>query len=364
MNQKKLIIFIPSIEGGGVEKNLIIIANYLSNKIKNISLISASKKFKSKFDKKINFIAPKKNYENFGRKTKYLISLYLLFKEIIKDKNKIVFSFQANIYCIILCKLLNIKIIIRSNSSPSGWSKNFFKNLMFKYILKLADKMIVNSLAFKKEIMSKFKVKSVCIYNPLNINDIKKLSKKKIKIKKYDKNYLKIITIGRFTDQKDHMTILKAANVLKNKIKFKILIIGRGINKNKLLDFINKNKLNKIILIKNFTNNPYPYLKISDIMILSSIYEGLPNVLLESLALNKFTISSNCPTGPSEILDNGKGGLLFKTRNHKDLANKVLFYLSNKKICKKMLLHSKSRLKRFDYNSNLKKYFLLVNSYI
>ena len=74
MNQKKLIIFIPSIEGGGVEKNLIIIANYLSNKIKNISLISASKKFKSKFDEKINFIAPKKNYENFGRKTKYLIS--------------------------------------------------------------------------------------------------------------------------------------------------------------------------------------------------------------------------------------------------------------------------------------------------
>ena len=119
-----------------------------------------------------------------------------------------------------------------------------------------------------------------------------------------------------------------------------------------------------LISIKNFTNNPFPYLRFSDIMVLSSMYEGLPNVLLESLALNKFTISSNCPTGPSEILDNGKGGLLFKTGNYKDLANKILFYLSNKKIFKKMLLHSKFRLKRFDYNTNLKKYFLLVNSYI
>ena len=66
MNQKKLIIFMPSIEGGGVEKNLMIIANYLSTRVKKVAIISLSKKFKSKFNKKINFITTKTNFDYFN----------------------------------------------------------------------------------------------------------------------------------------------------------------------------------------------------------------------------------------------------------------------------------------------------------
>ena len=67
----------------------------------------------------------------------------------------------------------------------------------------------------------------------------------------------------------------------------------------------------------NFKKNPYPYLKRSEVLILSSLFEGLPNVLLESLSLKKFVISSDCPTGPKEILDYGKNGLLFKMKMKK-----------------------------------------------
>ena len=362
MSQKKLIIFMPSIEGGGVEKNLMIIANYLANKINDIALVTISKRFKSNFNNKIKFITSKGNFDNLGRKSKYIIALFLLFKELLGDKNKVVFSFQANIYCIILCKLLNIKIIIRSNSSPSGWSTNFFKKFIFKNVLALADKVIVNSFDFKKEIKNKFNLKSICIYNPLNTKQIKTLSKKRIKIKQLNKKHLRIINIGRLTDQKDHMTLLKAALILKDKLKFKILIIGRGVNKLKIKNFIKYNNLKKIVTLKSFIKNPFPYLKNSDLMVLSSIYEGLPNVILEAIVLNKFVISSNCPTGPSEILDKGKGGLLFKIKDHKDLAKKIIFYSSNKKSCNKMLKYSKSRLARFNYNKNLKTYYNLINS--
>ena len=62
MTQKKLIIFMPSIEGGGVEKNLFIVTNYLSNKIDNLTVITASYKYKKKFNKKINLILPKKKF--------------------------------------------------------------------------------------------------------------------------------------------------------------------------------------------------------------------------------------------------------------------------------------------------------------
>ena len=157
---------------------------------------------------------------------------------------------------------------------------------------------------------------------------------------------------------------MKAANILKKNIKFKLLIIGRGKNKKKLNDYINKNNLKKFIKIINYQKNPFPYLRKCNLFILTSKYEGLPNVLLEALTLKKFIISSNCPTGPSEILDNGKNGLLFKVGDYKELAKKITFFHSNKKACLKMTLIGNKRLKRFDYNLNLIKYFKTINKYL
>ena len=187
--QKKLIIFIPSIEGGGVEKNLFIISNYLKEKINNISVITISNKFKNRFTGKINFISPKANFWNsIGRRKKFFVGLLLLFIEILKDRNILVFSFQGNVYCTLLCKLLGIKIIVRSNSAPDGWSQNKFKYLVFKYVLKNADKIIVNSLDFKRKFKTKFKIQAECIYNPLNKNEVIKKSKMKLKLSSIKKN--------------------------------------------------------------------------------------------------------------------------------------------------------------------------------
>ena len=120
---------------------------------------------------------------------------------------------------------------------------------------------------------------------------------------------------------------------------------------------------NKIKFI-NFLPNPYPLIKQADIFVLSSAYEGLPNVLLEALTLNKFIISTNCPTGPKEILLNGKGGLLFKTGNYKDLVKKILFYDNNKNKCNKLLKVAVKNLNRFDYQKKQKKYYDLVKSFL
>jgi len=363
MKQKNVILFMPSIQGGGVEKNLSIVANFLVKKLQKLSIITASKNYKKKFHNKINIITPKMNFwSKSRRRVKYFICLFLLFLEFKKNKDIIVFCFQANIYCILLCKLLGLRVLIRSNTSPSGWPNNSLKRFIYKKVLNLADKIMVNSLKFKKQLKSEFNLKTECIYNPLNINEIQKLSKKKIKENFFNNKNLKILNIGRFTDQKDHITLLKAINLLKNKIKFKLIIIGGGENENKIKAYIINNKLEKLVKIKNFTKNPFPYIKKSDLFILSSLYEGLPNVLLESLALNKFVISSDCSTGPSEILDNNRGGLLFKISDHKDLAKKILFFKSNHRQCLKKLKYAKKRLNRFDYNKNLNQYYNFLKS--
>jgi len=361
--KKKLVLFMPSLEGGGVEKNLFLLANYFIRKIDNVSVITVSKKFQYKFNKKILFISTKYYFwDNFGRFTKYIISLYLLFIEYLKGGNLTVFCFQGNILCIIFCKILNIKIIIRPNSSPSGWSQSALKKFIFSQILKQANKIIVNSLSFKIELKKKLNINAECIYNPLNYKEVKKLSKEKIKNYFFKKKELKIINVGRLVNQKDQITILKAINHIKNKVRINLLIIGDGNKKKELINYIYENNLKKIVQIKSHKKNPFPYIKSSDIFILSSLFEGLPNVLLEAISLNSFVISSNCPTGPSEILDKGKGGLLFKTGDYKDLSNKILTFIKNKKEFRKKTQFAHKRLYRFDLNLNLKKYLHVVNN--
>ena len=362
--QKKLIIFIPSIEGGGVEKNLFIISNFLKDKIKNLSVITISNKFKNRFNSKIKFISFKADFWNsIGRRKKFLMGLLLLFLEILKDRNVLVFSFQGNVYCTLLCKLLGIKIIVRSNSAPDGWSQNKFKNLVFKYVLRNADKVIVNSLDFKKRFKTKFKIHTECIYNPLNKNEIIKKSKLKNKIK-FDKKKLKLINVGRYSDQKDQLTLLKAVNRIKDKVKFNLLLVGRGAEKEKLIKYIRNNDLSRHVRLIDFQNNPYNLIKSSDIFILSSLYEGLPNVLLESQVLKRFIISSDCPTGPREILLNGNAGLLFKVGDYIKLSNLILQYSKNKKKLSKKIIIGYKNLNRFDYDQNLKKYLNIINSLI
>ena len=151
--KKNLIIFMPSIEGGGVEKNLFIISNYLSNKLKNTTIITSTNKFNNKFNN-INIINPSFRFKkHYGRKLRYFFCLLLLIKLIFKqNKNVLVLAFQANLYCAIICKIFNVKIITRSNSSPSGWSNNFIKKFIYRIFLKIPNQVLVNSIEFKQTI--------------------------------------------------------------------------------------------------------------------------------------------------------------------------------------------------------------------
>ncbi len=362
MTQKKLILFMPSIEGGGVEKNFFVISNYLASKIDKVILITAEKNLSNKL-KNIKIVNAKSNFwREKGRLRKYIISIFLLIKILLTNTNVAVFSFQANLYAILVCKLLNIKIISRSNSSPSGWSKNLVKLIIYRIGLNLANVIIVNSIEFKNEMKKKFSVNATHIYNPLDQRKILNLSKKRVK-NFFPKNTLKIINVGRLVDQKNQITLLKAINEIKNLYRVKLILIGRGVDLIKIKEFININKLSKLVKIL-YTSNPMPYIKQADLFILSSKFEGLPNVLLESITLKKMIISSSCPTGPKEILSNGKGGLLYKVEDHRELSKKIIFFIKNKKRCKKMIDFSFNKLSRFNYKKNLDKYLNVVKKII
>ena len=365
MKKKEIVLFMPSIEKGGVEKNLFIVSDFLLKKFHDLTIISASKNAKKKINKKIKFISPKSEiWDNFERNIKYFISVLLLIKKILHNRDIIVLSFQANIYAILICKIFFIKIITRSNSFPDDWSNNFFKKFIFKNILSLANKNIVNSMQVKNKFKSKYKINPECIYNPLNKKQIIKLSKHKVKKIYFKKNTLKIIHVGRLSEEKDHFTLLKSLFILKKKINFETVLLGSGKLKKNIQDFVKKNDLKYNVKIIDYKQNPYPYIKQADFLILTSLHEGLPNILLEALVLNKFVISSNCETGPKEILSNGKGGALFKVKNYNDLTKKIIFYSHKKSLRIKKTKFAQSKIDRFDYSENLNKYYKIVKKHI
>lgn len=358
---KKLIIFIPSIEDGGVEKNLFILLNYLEKKIKNITLLTYRKP-KIKLKKNIKIISPSINFLNFnGRYPKYILCLMVLFKILLFDKKNTVLSFQANIFCIALCILLKIKIISRSNSSSAGWSQNKIKQLIFKYYFPKADKIIVNSLKFKNEMDKKYKIKTNCILNPFEFKKIKNLANEKCE-NVFEKKKLKLISIGRLTKQKDFMTLIKAIKNCQRQ-NVQLIIIGKGSEEFKLKKFVIENDLGEKIKFLGYKKNPFKYLKQADILILTSIFEGSPNVLVEAQYLKKFVISTDCPTGPKEILNNGKYGILVNLYDYKLISKIIDNFVLNRSNRRKINLAYK-KLGKYDYKKNCLLYFNLIKKYL
>ncbi len=364
MKFSEIIIFFPSIEKGGADKNLFMISNFLAKKMSKVSILTCSFKYKSRF-KNIKYIGPKSNFcENFGRSLKTFFALYYLAKTILTKKKVLVLSFQSNIFSIILCKIFSIKIITRSNSFPNDWTKSFLKKTVFKIIYRLADLTIVNSIAVKRKFKKFYNVKSIHIYNPVYKSKILSLSKQKTKNLYKFKKSLKLIMVGRLSKEKDHKTFLESLKILSKKIKIEAIIMGSGNQKKNIKSIIHKYNLQNKVKIINFKNNPYPHIKNSDILVLSSLHEGLPNILIEAAVLKTFIISSNCETGPKEILLNGKSGSLFKVGDYQQLANKILYYKNSQNQKKEMIELGFKSLHRFDCIKNLNKYHKVIKFYL
>ena len=131
--------------------------------------------------------------------------------------------------------------------------------------------------------------------------------------------------------QKNQSELINALYKVKNRENFRLLIIGNGPEKNNLIKLLKEKKLDKIIKISSNQKTKSSYLAQSSIFILSSIYEGLPNVLLEATVNKKYIISSDCPTGPKEIIKRYKYGELYKVKSENQLTNILNKFSLNKK---------------------------------
>jgi glycosyltransferase involved in cell wall biosynthesis len=136
------------------------------------------------------------------------------------------------------------------------------------------------------------------------------------------------LSIGRLFSAKDFPTLLKAFALVRQKMNAKLVVLGEGEERSNLEQLIRQLNIKDDVDLHGFVDNPYKYIANSSSFVLSSKYEGFGNVLVEALALGKPIVSTDCPSGPSEILDGGKYGKLVPVGDVDALAQAMIESLS------------------------------------
>lgn len=130
-----------------------------------------------------------------------------------------------------------------------------------------------------------------------------------------------VLAVGRLTDQKDHSTLLKAFHILTKTREIRLVILGEGGLRQQLEDLIRSLNLEDRVSLPGWTDNPFAFMSRAALFVLSSKHEGLGNVLIEALACGCPVVSTDCPSGPSEIMEDGRIGPLVPIGDHAALAD-------------------------------------------
>ncbi|MGL4863593.1 MAG: glycosyltransferase [Cetobacterium sp.] len=305
----KILFIIPSLSGGGAEK----IIGYLSkefskikgNKVYIVTLNEKSEDYD--YGGELIYIKyPLIKYKFLSKVFKLFYCIYFLKKF---KRNK---EIEVSISFLPISDILNYfsknkeKLImsIRNNLIKKYEENGYLLKKIHLYCLKNADKIVALSSGIKKSLICNYNFipnNIFVIYNFIEKDYILMKASEECEISLNEDNI--ILNIGRMTKQKGQWHLIKAAKILKDKnYKFKIIILGKGELKEKLIDLSQKMNVEKKVMFIDFTSNPYPIIKASDIFVFSSLYEGLGNSILEAGILEKPVISTDCLYGPREIL--------------------------------------------------------------
>lgn len=311
-------IFLSSLAGGGAERVLLYLAKRFYQRGLKVDtvLVSDNGPLNSIIDK--NEVHLVKLNKSKPSKSLVVLRDYL---KINQPRTILSGLTHANISCAFACfisqcseKLFLSEHINLTNDLLNRTSK--FDAWLTTILIKLLYPRVNNVIAVSKGVadsvhrISRIPFEKIqVIYNPIDEKEIAFLSNHSVKFPWKDHSPI-LISAGRLETQKDFPCLLKAFSILRKRYPAHLVILGEGSQRKHLHQLSESLHISDDIWLPGFIKNPYPYLAKSRLFALSSHYEGLGNVLVESLALGIPIVSTNCPSGPEEILENGKFGRL------------------------------------------------------
>jgi len=312
--RKKILLVIGSLKiGGGAERVVAELGSGLNELDYDVKYLTFTKK---KEDEEYDYKGEKLVCDRYNLGiTSCQFNINMLFKSKkiadICNKNDIdvVIShlYLPNLLCILSKEIFNhrAKIVVTTHNNPL---KKFGKveNYLIKKLYPKSNNVITVSKHTEEIYKSKYSLNDVkTIYNPINLKEIKNLAKKEVdeNTKQIFENNFVFITIGSHSKQKAQWYLIRSfKKITETNGNAKLIIIGSGAYTEKLKKLVKRLDIEKEVIFLEWVETVYPYLKKSDCFVLSSLYEGLPMVLIEALSQSTPIISPDCISGPREAL--------------------------------------------------------------
>tara|TARA_B110000503_G_C7163058_1_gene420555 strand:+ start:2635 stop:3756 length:1122 start_codon:yes stop_codon:yes gene_type:complete len=352
-----LIFFLPNFSAGGAGKSILKICENINYFEYSIYIISLGKNYyKKQFKNLDSFVIELENKPLLNS----LINILEIVNKINK-KNKLKTCLISNINYsnVILPLFFNkyIKVILIErtplyeldfyNGILDYIKKKIIKS-MINFSYSKSYQIIANSNYIKKELSNILEKKIITIHPNILITKHKKIYKKK----------LNLLWVGRISREKNFYDMIKSLDYLEN-IDFMLTIISN--EKINLDEFNLSQNSQKKIKFKIFSNNIEDEFKKAHIFISTSIYEGFPNVVAEAVNYECLIIASKSQGGIRDIIKSSKFGFFYRLYDHKDLAKKIAYVISNYKKLKQMTAYSKKKLSILAKNNNTKYKDLFIN---
>jgi len=243
--------------------------------------------------------------------------------------------------------------------SYEGLSNECQRRITIRFFYPKANRILVNAKQMGRQLSDIYKMtteKIEVIYNPVDIKKITCTSREECHHRWFHEDIPVIIAAGRLVRQKGFDYLLNAFSIVSKGLSCRLMIVGKGKEEKKLMKLVEQLKINEKVDFPGFQKNPYKYLARSKIFVLSSLYEGFPNVLLEALALGVSSIATRCPTGPDEIITDGVNGLLVPPADEKALADAIRRLLQDEDLRKKLGEAGRKRAEDFEVSKIVRQY--------
>lgn len=270
-----------------------------------------------------------KKSSSFLKKIRNLINRVRRLNKIKKEyKPDVVIAFMplSSYIALLSKKIVKTKTIISIRNDPKIEYSSKFDYILMKLLYNKADGTVFQTEEAKQYFNASIQEKSIIIPNPINEDFIRK---------SFDGERNKeIVSVGRLEEQKQQKMLITAFNMIKdNYTEYKLRIFGEGQLRKELEDYIEQLNLNGRVLLPGKSDNIKDDIYKSEMFVLSSSYEGMPNSLMEAMALGLPVISTDCPCGgPRFLIKDNINGILVENGNIEQMANAMKYLLDNKEV--------------------------------
>lgn len=333
---KKIYFYMNNLVRGGAERVIIQLAKKFQEQGNEVLIITS---FKGKDEYIIPTEINRLNLEkrqDFGNRLRRNVRLIKKLRRIIKkDKPDVLIGFmQEPNFRVILATLgLKTKCLISVRNDPDREYSGKLGKFIGRFVLPLADGCVFQTEEARQWFPIKLQKKSEIIYNEVgdaffNVD--------------YEPQKT-IVTLGRLNQQKNQKMLIEAFSEIAADFPDRIVLIyGKGPLEKDLKDIIERKKLSQVIRLMGVTENVVNVLKNAEMFVLTSDYEGMPNALLEALAVGVPSIATDCPCGgPRMIIEQGENGILISPNDTKALAIQMKKILEDEALKKRLSQNAK-----------------------